>query len=33
MEHLGEGEVGFAEAAAGDEDTETGRGIEDVHLV
>jgi hypothetical protein len=33
VEHLSEGEVSFAEAAAGDEDAETGGGIEDEHLV
>jgi len=33
MEHLDEGEMGFAEAAAGDEDAETGGGIEDGFLV
>jgi hypothetical protein len=32
VEHLSEGEVGFAEAAAGDEDAKTGGGMEDVEL-
>ena len=33
MEHLGESEVGFAETPAGDEDAETGGGIEHFELV
>jgi hypothetical protein len=32
VEHLGEGEVSFAEAAAGDEDAEAGGGMVDVEL-
>ncbi len=31
-EHFGEGEIGFAEAAAGDEDAETGGGMKDFEL-
>jgi len=30
---FGEGEIGFAEAAAGDEDAETGGGVEDEELI
>jgi hypothetical protein len=32
VEHLGEGEMSFAEAAAGDENAEAGGGMEDVEL-